>query len=143
MDCPIFQNYGRNLKYLALSRCHFGEDPLVVLASCVPNLTYLRLNKISSPNILVLSAGSFPHLKTLILKDMPEVDLLEISDGAVPSVEGLYVTSLSKLATVPQGIRSLGSLKKLWLLALHMNFKIHWQMLGMQKDLQHVPEIKV
>ncbi|KAL6660584.1 hypothetical protein ACP70R_001619 [Stipagrostis hirtigluma subsp. patula] len=143
MDCPLFLNYGRNLKYLALSSCHFGEDPLRVLASCVPNLTFLRLNKISSPHILVLSAGSFPHLKTLVLKDMHDVDLLEIRDGALPGVEGLYITSLPKLATVPQGIRSLSSLKKLWLLGLHKNFKTDWNMTGMQKDLQHVPEIKM
>jgi len=142
--CPILQNHGKYLKYLALSRCHFVEDPLVVLASCVPNLTYLRLNNIHSPHTtLVLSAGSFPHLNTLVLMDMNDVSLLTIIDGALPGIECLYITSLPQLQTVPQGIRSLGSLKKLWLLGLHRNFKAQWDIDGMQKYLQHVPEIRV
>ena len=142
--CPLLQNHGKYLKYLALSRCHFVEDPLVVLASCVPNLTYLRLNNIHSPHTtLVLSAGSFPHLNTLVLMDMNDVSLLTITDGALPGIECLYITSLPQLQTVPQGIRSLGSLKKLWLLGLHRNFKAQWDIDGMQKYLQHVPEIRV
>lgn len=143
MDCPILQNHGKYLKYLALSRCHFVEDPLVVLSSSVPNLTYLRLNNMRSPQTLVLSAGSFPHLKTLVLKDMNDVNLLTIGTGSLLSIECLYITSLSQLQTVPRGIGSLSSLKKLWLLGLHRNFKAQWDMSGIQKNLQHVPEIRV
>ncbi|CAD6257333.1 unnamed protein product [Miscanthus lutarioriparius] len=135
-------NHGRYLKYLALSRCHFVGDPLVVLASTVPNITYLRLNNIPSPPTLDLPEGSFPHLKTLVLKNMNDVSLLKISNGALPVIECLYITSLPKLETVPRGIKSLGSLKKLWLLDLHSNFKAQWDMAGMQKDLQHVLEIR-
>ncbi|CAO2148458.1 unnamed protein product [Urochloa humidicola] len=142
-DCPILQNHGKYLKYLALSRCHFVEDPLVVLASCVPNLTCLRLNNIGGTRTLFLLARSFPHLKTLVLKDMKDVSIMTIGDGALPLIESLYITSLPQLQTVPQGIRSLGSLKKLWLLGLHRNFKAQWDMDGMQKYLQHVPEIRV
>ncbi|CAL4994116.1 unnamed protein product [Urochloa decumbens] len=143
IDCPILQNHGKYFKYLALSRCHFVEDPLMVLASCVPNLTYLRLNNIGSTHTLFLSAGSFPHLKTLILKDMKDVSIITIRDGALPLIESLYIISVPQLQTVPQGIRSLGSLKKLWLLGLHRNFKVQWDMDGMQKYLQHVVEIRV
>ncbi|CAL4988693.1 unnamed protein product [Urochloa decumbens] len=143
IDCPVLQNHGKYLKYLALSRCHFLEDPLMVLASCVPNLTYLRLNNIGSTRTLFLWAGSFPHLKTLILKDMKDVSIITIGDGALPLIESLYITSVPQLQTVPQGIRSLGSLKKLWLLGLHRNFKVQWDMDGMQKYLQHVLEIRV
>ncbi|CAL4984979.1 unnamed protein product [Urochloa decumbens] len=143
IDCPVLQNHGKYLKYLALSRCHFLEDPLMVLASCVPNLTYLRLNNIGSTRTLFLWAGSFPHLKTLILKDMKDVSIITIGDGALPLIESLYITSVPQLQTVPQGIGSLGSLKKLWLLGLHRNFKVQWDMDGMQKYLQHVPEIRV
>lgn len=140
--CPILQNHGRYLKYLALSRCHFVGDPLVVLASTVPNITYLRLNNIPSPPTLDLLEGSFPQLKTLVLKNMNDVSLLKISSGALPVIECLYITSLPKLQTVPRGIKSLSSLKKLWLLGLHSNFKARWDMEGMQKDLQHVLEIR-
>ncbi|CAD6257400.1 unnamed protein product [Miscanthus lutarioriparius] len=133
-------NHGRYLKYLSLSRCHFVGDPLVVLASTVPNITYLRLNNIPSPPTLDLPEGSFPHLKTLVLKNMNDVSLLKISNGALPVIECLYITSLPKLETLPRGIKSLGSLKKLWLLDLHSNFKAQWDMAGMQKDLQHVLE---
>ncbi|KAF8701229.1 hypothetical protein HU200_033714 [Digitaria exilis] len=142
VDCPILQNHGKYLKYLALSRCDFDKDPLVVLASSVPNLTYLRLNNMQSPQTLVLSAGSFPHLKTLVLMDMNDVSLLTIRNGALLSIESLYIISLSQLHTVPEGIGSLSSLKKLWLLRLHRNFKANWDRSGIQKNL-HVPEIRV
>ncbi|KAF7025612.1 hypothetical protein CFC21_037779 [Triticum aestivum] len=123
LECPIFCNYGENLEYLALSWCDVVEDPLGMLAPHLPNLTYLRLNNMRSANSLVLSADSFPLLKTLVLKDMPHVNELKIMDGALPCIDGLYVVSLSKLGKVPQGIESLGSLKKLWLLRLHRDFK--------------------
>ncbi|EEE51881.1 hypothetical protein OsJ_33430 [Oryza sativa Japonica Group] len=87
--------------------------------------------------------SSFPHLKTLVLKHMPNVNQLKIMDGALPSIEGLYVVSLSKLDIVPEGIESLRTLKKLWLLYLHRDFKTQWHKNRMHQKMQHVPEIRV
>ncbi|VAH84112.1 unnamed protein product [Triticum turgidum subsp. durum] len=145
LDCPIFRSHGENLKYLALSWCHLGEDedPLGMLAPHLRNLTYLKLNNMRSANILVLSADSFPQLKTLVLKDMPHVNELKIMDGALPCIDGLYVVSLSKLDKVPRGIESLGSLKKLWLLRLHRDFKTQWDINGMHQKMTRVPEVHV
>ncbi|CAD6254184.1 unnamed protein product [Miscanthus lutarioriparius] len=95
LEYPIFRNHGKHLKYLALSWCQLGEDPLGVLAPHVPNLTYLSFNRVNSASTLVLSAGCFPHLKTLVLKKMPDVERLEIGHGALPCIEGLYIMSLS------------------------------------------------
>ncbi|KAM0925014.1 hypothetical protein ACQ4PT_004475 [Festuca glaucescens] len=91
LNCPIFLSHGKNLKYLALSWCRLAEDPLGMLAPHMPNLTYLRLNNMHSPNTLVLYEGSFPNLKTLVLKHMHDVSQLNIIHGALPSIEGLYV----------------------------------------------------
>ncbi|BAH95165.1 Os11g0226800, partial [Oryza sativa Japonica Group] len=66
LDCPIFHGNGTNLKYLALSWCHLGEDPLGMLASHLPNLTYLRLNNMHSANILVLSTVFSPPEDTCL-----------------------------------------------------------------------------
>ncbi|RCV37750.1 hypothetical protein SETIT_8G088100v2 [Setaria italica] len=140
---PIFRNHGEHLKYLALSWCQLGEDPLGVLAPHVPNLTYLSLNRVNSASTLVLSAGCFPHLKTLVLKRMPDVKQMEIGDGALPRIEGLYIVSLTQLDKVPQGIELLLSLKRLWLLYLHDEFKTLWQTSGMHQKMQHVPEIRI
>uniref|UniRef100_K3ZLA1 NB-ARC domain-containing protein n=1 Tax=Setaria italica TaxID=4555 RepID=K3ZLA1_SETIT len=141
---PIFRNHGEHLKYLALSWCQLGEDPLSVLAPHVPNLTYLSLNRVNSvTNPTVLSAGCFPHLKTLVLKRMPDVKQMEIGDGALPRIEGLYIVSLAQLDKVPQGIELLLSLKRLWLLYLHDEFKTLWQTSGMHQKMQHVPEIRI
>uniref|UniRef100_K3ZHH2 NB-ARC domain-containing protein n=1 Tax=Setaria italica TaxID=4555 RepID=K3ZHH2_SETIT len=140
---PIFRNHGEHLKYLALSWCQLGEDPLGVLAPHVPNLTYLSLNRVNSASTLVLSAGCFPHLKTLVLKRMPDVKQMEIGDGALPRIEGLYIVSLAQLDKVPQGIELLLSLKRLWLLYLHDEFKTLWQTSGMHQKMQHVPEIRI
>ncbi|KAM0878337.1 hypothetical protein ACQ4PT_034932 [Festuca glaucescens] len=105
LKCPIFQGHGRNLKYLALSWCNLGkEDPLQLLASHVPALTYLSLNRVSSAGILVLSAGCFPQLKALVLKRMPNVKQLVIEEDAIPRIDGIYIMSLHKLNMVPRGI---------------------------------------
>ncbi|KAF0897230.1 hypothetical protein E2562_034540, partial [Oryza meyeriana var. granulata] len=57
--------------------------------------------------------------------------------------KGLYVVSLWKLDTVPEGIGSLQTLKKLWLLDLHKDFRTQWHKNGMHQKMQHVPEVRV
>jgi disease resistance protein RPM1 len=142
-NSPIFHDHGKNLKYLALSWCTLRGDPLQLLAPHVPNLTYLSLNRVSSASILVLSAGCFPQLKTLVLKCMNNVSQLEIRDGALPQIEGLYVVNLPMLNRIPQGIESLCSMKKLWLLRLHQDFRYQWNQYGMQQKMQYVPELRI
>ncbi|KAI5004850.1 hypothetical protein ZWY2020_032093 [Hordeum vulgare] len=143
LKCPIFQGHGKNIKYLALSWCNLGnEDPLQLLAFHLPALTYLSLNRVSSAGTLVLSAGCFCQLKTLVLRRMPNVKQLEFEEGAIPCVEGIYVMSLSELSMVPHGIESLGSLKKLWMLDLHKDFKADWDLNQMKYKMEHVPELR-
>ncbi|KXG28194.1 hypothetical protein SORBI_3005G095600 [Sorghum bicolor] len=144
LKCPMFEHHGGNLKYLALSGCHLGgEDPLVFLASHAPHLSYLRLNNINSKHELVVPADSFTHLKTLVLMGLHDVSFLDIGHGSLPVIEGIYITSLPKLATVPQGIENCPCLKKLWLLGLHEDFKAQWNNKGMKQKMQHVPEIRI
>ncbi|TVU02206.1 hypothetical protein EJB05_52302 [Eragrostis curvula] len=142
LDCPIFRDHGKHLKYLAISWCSLPVDTLKLLAQHVPNLTYLRLNKVTSESKLVLSAGCFPKLKTLVLNCMHDVNQLEISDSALPQIEGLYVVNLPKFDKIPQGIETLRSLKKLYLLDLHKDFTSQWNGYGMPQKMQHVPEIR-
>lgn len=75
---------------------------------------------------LVLGAAAFPCLKTLVLKHMPDVNQLKIISGALPVIEGLYIVALSGLESVPPGIETLRTLKKLWLVGLHWDFEAHW-----------------
>ncbi|RCV37772.1 hypothetical protein SETIT_8G089200v2 [Setaria italica] len=143
LQCPIFRGHGRHLRYLALSWCQLGEDPLEMLAPHLPNLTNLRLNNIHSAKTLVLPEGSFPNLKMLVLRQMPNVNQLVIGKGALPCIEGLYIVSLVDLDQVPHGIESLHSLKKLWLVNLHRGFLTQWNKSGMHHKMQHVVEIRV
>ncbi|KAF6981854.1 hypothetical protein CFC21_000303 [Triticum aestivum] len=143
LNCPIFQGHGKNLKYLALSWCDLGsEDPLELLATHLPALTYLTLNKVRCAGALVLSAGCFPQLKTLVLKNMLDVKKLDILEGAIPYIDGIYIMSLSELSTVPCGIEALGSLKKLWMLYLHKGFKDDWDQKEMHNRMKHVLELR-
>uniref|UniRef100_A0A452XLM9 Disease resistance protein RPM1 n=1 Tax=Aegilops tauschii subsp. strangulata TaxID=200361 RepID=A0A452XLM9_AEGTS len=143
LKCPIFQGHGKNIKYLALSWCNLGnEDPLQLLASHLSALTYLSLNRVSSAGTLVLSAGCFCQLKTLVLRRMPNVKQLEIEEGAIPCIGGIYIMSLSEVSMVPRGIESLGSLKKLWMLDLHKDFKADWDLNQMHDKMTHVPELR-
>lgn len=143
LKCPIFQGHGKNLKYLALSWCDLGkEDPLKQLASHVPALTYLSLNRVRSAGTLVLSARCFPQLKTLVLKRMPNVKQLVIEKGAIPCIDGIYIVSLMGMSIVPRGIESLRSLKKLWMLDLHRGFMAEWILNQMHSKMKHVPELR-
>ncbi|CAN6242180.1 unnamed protein product [Urochloa humidicola] len=143
MECPIFRVYGTCLKYLAISWCGLGDDPLDMLAPYLCNLTYLRLEHIRSAKTLILPARSFPHLKMLVLKHMPHVNELVISDGVLTCIEALCIVSLARLEKVPQGIESLRSLKKLWLLNLHRNFRTQWDKNRMFEKMQHVLKIDI
>ncbi|KAL5204292.1 hypothetical protein ABZP36_009163 [Zizania latifolia] len=143
LDYPIFRSHGKHLKYLALSWCRLGEDPLGMLASHLPNLTYLRLNNMHSAKTLVLDSEASPRLKTLVLKNMLDVDQIKITDGALPCIEGLYIASLPRLDKVPQGIESLSSLKKLSLTNLHEDFKTQWNKNGMHQKMLYVADVRV
>ena len=143
LQCPIFQGHGKNLKYLALSWSGLQEDPLLLIAPHVPNLTYLSLNRVSSTETMVISEGSFPQLKTLILKNMLNVKQLTVGKDALPNIEGLYIVALPKLNKVPQGFESLVSLRKLWLLSLHKDFKILWELSRMRQKMPEVVEVRV
>lgn len=109
LECPIFRVHGTCLKYLDITWCRVGEDPLVMLAPYLCNLTYLSFNHMCSAKTLVLSPGSFPQLKMLVLKHMPDVNELVIGDGGLPCIEALYIGSLARLDKVPlrHGIPSL------------------------------------
>uniref|UniRef100_A0A0E0ME15 Protein kinase domain-containing protein n=1 Tax=Oryza punctata TaxID=4537 RepID=A0A0E0ME15_ORYPU len=142
LDYPIFRTHSKHLKYLSLSFCNLEEDPLRMLASHLLDLTYLRLNNVHSANKLVLLAEAFPKLKTLILKQMPDVNQIKFLDGALPCIEGLYIVSLLKLDKVPQGIESLSSLKKVWLMNLHKDFETQWNKNRMHQKMLHVAEVR-
>ncbi|CAL4984987.1 unnamed protein product [Urochloa decumbens] len=141
LQCPIFHGHGKNLKYLALSWSGLHEDPLQLLAPHVPNLIYLSLNRVSSADTLVISEGCFPQLKALVLKNLSNVNLLTIGKGAIKNIEGLYIVGLPKLEKVPKDIESLCSLKKLWLLYLHKDFKAQWDRDGMHQKMSYVIEL--
>jgi disease resistance protein RPM1 len=141
LDYPIFRYHGTQLNYLALSWCYLGEDMLGILSSRLENLTCLRLNNIHGTKTLVLDAKAFPRLKMLELMHMPDVNQIKIMNGALPVIEGLYIVSLSGVESVPPGIETLRTLKKLWLLNLHKNFKADWIEREMQQKMQHVPEL--
>lgn len=143
-SCPVFQDHGTNLRYLALSWCNLGtEEPLRQLSICLPRLTYLSLNRVSSEGISVIHYGCFPHLKTLVLKRMPDVKRLVIREGAMPLVDGIYIMTLLGMNAVPDGIESLGSLSKLWMLDLHREFKADWTQKHMDYKMKHVSDLRV
>ena len=73
---------------------------------------------------------------------MPNVKQLEIEEGAIPHIDGIYIVSLSELNMVPRGIESLGTLKKLWMLGLHKDFKAQWNLNQMHNKMKHVPELR-
>ncbi|KAF6987294.1 hypothetical protein CFC21_004950 [Triticum aestivum] len=76
------------------------------------------------------------------MRRMPNVKKLEIEEGAIPCVDEIYIMSLSELSMVPHGIESLGSLKKLWMLYLHKDFKADWGLNQMHNKMKHVPELR-
>lgn len=144
LDCPIFKDHGGNLKYLDMSWCQLGEDTLKKLSSYLQNLTHLNLNRVNSAKHLVIPAAVFPLLKTLSFQDMHDVVKLTIEDGAIPRIEALYLRSMPKLGIIPDGIESLDSLKKLWMVGLHPEFSARWKKKDeWRQKVSKIPELRI
>jgi disease resistance protein RPM1 len=124
----LFPHHGNNLKHVELTLCRFSEDPLKLLAEHLNQLNHLSLNKVRSTNgmIMVAPADKLPFLRTLLLRNMPEVQQLIIEGGAIQTVEVLYLDNMSSITHVPDGLRSLPSLKKLRLIGLAEEFLNEW-----------------
>ncbi|XP_066340983.1 disease resistance protein RPM1-like [Miscanthus floridulus] len=143
LDYPIFKEHGRNLSYLSLSWCDVGGDPLHFLGSHCRHLQYLCLHRVQSAISLVLPKGCFRDLKNFVLERMPDVCQMEVGDGALQCIEGIYITALPNLDKVPQGIESLSSLKKLFLLDLHNDFIADWEKNKMNQKMPHGLELRI
>ncbi|VAH21900.1 hypothetical protein VPH35_010688 [Triticum aestivum] len=144
LDCPIFKDHGGNLKYLDMSWCNLGEDTLKELSSYLQNLTHLNLNRVNSAKHLVIPAAVFPLLKTLSLQDMHDVVKLTIEAGAIPTIRALYLRSMPKLGIIPDGIESLDSLKKLWMVGLHPEFSARWKKKDeWRQKVSKIPELRI
>lgn len=143
LDCPIFKDHAGYLTYLSLSWCHIGDDPLQFLASHVRYLIYLHLERVESASSLVLPEKCFRELRTIVLDGMPDVNKLTVRDGALKSIEFMYIMALPNLEKVPQGIELLSSLKKLYLLDLHKDFKAHWDETEMQQKMSFVADLRI
>uniref|UniRef100_M8CMA5 Disease resistance protein RPM1 n=1 Tax=Aegilops tauschii TaxID=37682 RepID=M8CMA5_AEGTA len=131
------------LSSLLLSAC--DENETLSFQALKPVSTNLHINASSAQYFRAMGRVSrcFPKLKTLVLKRMPNVKQLEIKKGAIPAIDGIYIVSLSKLNMVPHGIESLETLKKLWMLDLHKDFKAQWNLNQMHNKMKDVPELRV
>nr|CAB3491378.1 unnamed protein product [Digitaria exilis] len=129
-----------NLKYIGLRNTRITSLP-----ESIKNLSNLQTLDVKSTNIRALPPGivNLTKLRHLIADKFADKNQSQFRYfvGVEAPIGLSNLEDLQTLeTTVPEGIGSLGSLKKLWLLGLHRNFKA--DLSGIQKNL-HVPEIRV
>ncbi|KAF8085594.1 hypothetical protein N665_0660s0003, partial [Sinapis alba] len=130
------------LKSIFLSCCCLEEDPFPILEQL------LHLNVVSFGGAafygkrMVCSAGGFPQLKELYLHGLGEWEEWIVEAETMPVLHTLYIGYCESLKALPDGLRSLTSLKALKIGMMKREFKGSLQKEGKDYDkVRHIPRL--
>jgi disease resistance protein RPM1 len=127
------------LTWLKLDWACLKEDPISSLSHMF-HLIDLRLCGSYVGEQLTFCAGWFPKLNYLQLADMENLNWIEIEDGTMTSLNILEFRGLRNLKVVPEGIRYIKTLHKMYLTDMSKGFLESMQGTGTH-IVQHIPNI--
>ena len=129
-----------NLAELDLQYTYLEEDPMPTLEK-LPNLKILCLFE-STEKEMVCSKGGFPLLQYLLLKGLDKVEECRVEEGVMPSLSHLEIFSYKKLKTIPDGLKSITTLRELEIKHMPKSFKDRLHKGGLDFDkVKHVPSL--
>lgn len=110
---PDHSHFAKSLKKLTLRSSKLSKDPMATLEK-LPQLHSLNLRKNSFEGKEIrCSSQGFPKLRILELQGLSSVEDWRVEEGAMPSLYCLKIEECMKLNMIPEGIRSIATLREL------------------------------
>lgn len=115
--------FSQSLTFMNLVGCELEEDPMIILEK-IPNLRFLKLwGNCYMGKEIVCSAFGFPQLRHLEFYFMKNLVEWRVDEGAMPNLSELRITACDKLKMLPDGLRLLSALQKLYILGMPSTFE--------------------
>lgn len=116
---PEHSRFPPNLSRISLHGCRMEEDPLPILEKLL-HLQSVELHESAFVGTkMVCSKGGFPQLRKLVLWGPNELEEWEIEQGSMPCLRTLDIVCCAKLKDIPEGLKYIISLKKLYSLGMN------------------------
>ncbi|KAK7394392.1 hypothetical protein VNO78_14919 [Psophocarpus tetragonolobus] len=129
------------LSKLTLWGCRLMEDPMVTLEK-LPNLKFLNGWDMFVGKKMQCSQNGFPQLEVLVLRGLPNLNEWTIENQAMPNLYRLSISDCNNLKTVPNGLKSIASLRELEIRWMPKSFKTRLGTAGEDyHKVHHVPSI--
>ncbi|KAI3946372.1 hypothetical protein MKW92_048299 [Papaver armeniacum] len=117
LDVLNLQKYPQNLRKLKLYGSKLAEDPMETLGY-LPNLKLLELDGAYTGVEIISSAERFPQLQVLRIFGFGRLKKWTVNQGGMPSLKELHLSYLRELSMLPEGLRFLTTLKKLYIVGM-------------------------
>jgi disease resistance protein RPM1 len=135
---PMFAKFEK-LTQLKMDWSDLKKDPISSFSHMV-NLVDLWLFGSYTGEWLTFSTGWFPKLKFLQLADVEHLNHIQIEDGTMMSLQTLGLAGLRNLKFVPEGIKYIRTLHRMFLVDMSNEFTE--RMRGSENHIvQHIPNI--
>lgn len=138
---PGAGQFSPNLAKLTLKSTNLEEDPMTTLEK-LANLKILRLLECAFKGKKMVCSNresnrGFPHLQSLILSELHKLEEWTVEEGAMPNLCRLEIKKCSELQKIPNGLKSITSLRELEINAMPKSF------IDSLDIIQHVPSIVI
>ncbi|KAL3507505.1 hypothetical protein ACH5RR_032887 [Cinchona calisaya] len=149
---PHYQSLPHNISpgliQLTLQYCKIEEDPMGTLEK-LPNLRKLRFWDGSFVGKeMICHAMGFPKLKLLMLDSLPNLEKWKVDEGAMPKLSKLEIENCRRLEKIPDGLRSVTTLKELRIIHMPQEFENRVQIVNGEEGpdfdkVRHVPSVVI
>ncbi|XP_010544799.2 PREDICTED: probable disease resistance RPP8-like protein 2 [Tarenaya hassleriana] len=131
-----------NLASITLYKCSLGEDPMSILEK-MSSLKEVFLGESSFiGRKMVCSSRGFPQLRSLYLLLRENLEEWVVEEGSMPRLRRLEIMNCQKLERLPDGLRSISSLKELHLRGMKKGFMEKLVEGGEDHHkIQHIPSV--
>ncbi|KAL3507510.1 hypothetical protein ACH5RR_032892 [Cinchona calisaya] len=149
---PHYQSIPHNISLglvrLTLWDSEIEEDPMGTLEK-LPNLRELGFRDVSFvEKEMTCHAMGFPKLELLILDRLPNLEKWKVAEGAMPKLSKLEIMDCQRLEMIPNGVRSITTLKELRIILMPREFQNRVRIVDAKEGqdfdkIRHVPSVVI
>lgn len=139
---PDDHQFSPNIIKLTLYKTRLKDDPMATLEK-LPSLRILSFGyKAFKGNAMVCSNGGFPLLESLSFLELESFYEWRVEEGALRNLRSLHIGHCSYLSNIPNGLRSVTTLKEMVIQTMPREFRLRVEEGGEDfLKVQHVPSI--